>query len=86
METQSHEEMHEATLIEKHKHRVSIKLTNGVEVATYTVEAGSKSHAALIVGIDLLASLLEKNYTPEQMTIAMHNILDHFVVDVELIG
>jgi hypothetical protein len=65
----------------KHDYRVRITHTMGNTVMDKTLPAGSKAHAALMVGMELITQLLIEGAGDE---VSMHNIQDHLVVDVEL--
>ncbi len=70
--------------VTKHTYRVQVNHTMGPPVVKdVTIQAGSKAHAAFLVGMDLLSELLLEGGVDEA---SMHNIMDHFVVDVELVG
>jgi len=66
----------------KHDYRVRITHTVGTTVMDKTLPAGSKAHAALMVGMELITQLLIEGAGDE---VSMHNIQDHLTVDVELI-
>jgi hypothetical protein len=53
----------------------------GQTVMDELIQAGSKAHAALLVGIKLITELLEDG---RGNAVSMHNIADHLTVDVEL--
>lgn len=76
------EEACEHAAVTKHEHRVIVTHTMGPTVMNEVVLAGSKAHAAFQVGMILLAQLMQDG---QDMEISMHNVLDHLVVDVELI-
>jgi hypothetical protein len=65
----------------KHDYRVRITHTMGNLVMDKTLPAGSKAHAALMVGMELITQLLIEGAGDE---VSMHNIQDHLVVDVEM--
>jgi hypothetical protein len=66
----------------KHDYRVRITHTMGNLVMDKILPAGSKAHAALMVGMELITELLIEGAGDE---ISIHNIEDHLVVDVELL-
>lgn len=72
----------EHAAVTKHNYRVTLSHTMGGG-QTDEFEAGSKAHAALMAGIKLLATILERD--PFGVDVALHNIEDHVNVDVELI-
>lgn len=67
--------------VTKHTYRVRATHTMGPQVLDELIQAGSKAHAALLIGIKLITTLLEEGGADE---ISMHNIADHLTVDVEL--
>ncbi len=69
--------------VTKHVYNVRIASTMGEESVNREIPAGSKAHAALLAGSILILELLDAG---EINGSAMHNIMDHFVVDVELVG
>lgn len=69
--------------VTKHNYHVTINHTMGHVVKELTIIAGSKAHAALLAGIDLITEVLENGqYVPG---VTMHNITDHLTLDVELL-
>jgi hypothetical protein len=68
--------------VTKHTYRVQLTHTMGPRVMDEQILAGSKAHAALLIGIKLITELLVEGAGDE---ISMHNIADHLVVDVELL-
>lgn len=70
----------------KHDYLVTVTHTmGGPAILKETVSAGSKAHAAMQVGMLLLAMLLMEGENPEDIPMTMHNIKDHMIVDVQLI-
>ena len=67
--------------VTKHTYRVQMTHTMGPKVMDEMILAGSKAHAALLIGIKLITELLEEGAADAT---SMHNIADHMVVDVEL--
>lgn len=67
--------------VTKHTYRVQLTHTMGPRVMDELIQAGSKAHAALLVGIKLITMLLEEGAGD---AVSMHNIADHLTVDVEL--
>lgn len=67
--------------VTKHTYRVRATHTMGGAVMDELIQAGSKAHAALLIGIKLITMLLTEGGADE---ISMHNIADHLAVDVEL--
>lgn len=67
--------------VTKHTYRVQMTHTMGPKVMDEMIQAGSKAHAALLIGIKLITELLEEGAADAT---SMHNIADHMVVDVEL--
>lgn len=74
------DECQDAT-VTKHTYRVRVTHTMGQTVMDELIQAGSKAHAALLVGIKLITELLEDG---RGNAVSMHNIADHLTVDVEL--
>jgi len=68
--------------VTKHVYRVTINHTMGHVVKELMIGAGSKAHAALLAGIDLITEVLDEGRYVEGVTV--HNIMDHLTVDVEL--
>lgn len=68
--------------VTKHDYQVTITHTMGGTILRESVQAGSQAHAALQVGMVLLAQLMLDGGSDE---VSMHNILDHVIVDVQLI-
>lgn len=84
MQNVSAEECQDSTVY-KHNYRVRVSHTLlGKAAVDQVVSAGSRAHAALIVGTGLIAELLLRINDPDEMSTAMHNICDHMTVDVEL--
>lgn len=67
--------------VTKHTYRVRVTHTMGPVVLDELIQAGSKAHAALLVGIKLITQLLDEGAGDAT---SMHNIADHLTVDVEL--
>lgn len=67
--------------VTKHTYRVQLTHTMGPRVMDELIQAGSKAHAALLVGIKLITELIEEGAGDAT---SMHNIADHLTVDVEL--
>lgn len=75
-------EMCQDVSVTKHDYRVTVSHTMGSTILESTYQAGSKAHAALLMGIELITTLLMEGAGDE---VSMHNIADHLIVDVQLV-
>lgn len=77
--------------VDSHVYLVTISTTDGVKVYEALVKAGSAAHAAAMAGM-LLLEKLRPNFgpiaDPAGLNLATfnHNMADHTVVNVQLIG
>lgn len=78
--------------VDKHQYQVTVKFTDGGGiVAEEIIEAGSSAHAAALVGM-LVYAKNAPYFTPNMDPIGehfanfAHNMGEHVIVDVQLIG
>lgn len=68
--------------VDKRDYHVTVRHTmSGDIVMEATFEAGSRNHAALMMGMELLSAILLEGGMGED---DLHNIEDHVIVDVQL--